>query len=147
MYGKWISLCKRRFLHNHGDIATEGTPRSGMPDFYRITSRVLFSSQSEIEWIGLYATFVHIQAELGQENLLMIVRWHCPLDTWFEIRTLDIWGRGRYLSVTEAPHNTEFYEWMGKKCFFQTAETGKATLNSIAWKAAVLITTLGTPHF
>ena len=29
----------------------------------------------------------------------------------------------------EAPHNTEFYEWMGKKhfCFFQTAETGKRT--------------------
>ena len=41
-------------------------------------------------------------------------------------------NRARYLSVTEAPHNTEFYEWMGKKhiCFFQTAETGKRTSNS-----------------
>ena len=31
-----------------------------------------------------------------------------------------------------APHNTEFYEWMGKKhfCFFQTAETGKRAPNS-----------------
>ena len=28
-----------------------------------------------MKWIGLYATFVHIQAILGQENLLRIVRW------------------------------------------------------------------------
>ena len=36
------------------------------------------------------------------------------------------------LSVTEAPHNTDFHTWMGKKhlCFFQTAETGNRTLNS-----------------
>ena len=34
--------------------------------------------------------------------------------------------------VTEAPHNTDFYTWMGKKhfCFFQTAETGNRTPNS-----------------
>ena len=38
----------------------------------------------------------------------------------------------RYLSVTEAPHNTNFHTWMGKKhfCFFQTAETGNRTPNS-----------------
>ena len=32
----------------------------------------------------------------------------------------------------EAPHNTEFYTWMGKKhfCFFQTAETGNQTPSS-----------------
>ena len=38
----------------------------------------------------------------------------------------------RYLPVTEAPHNTEFYECMEKKhfCFFQTAETGKRTPSS-----------------
>ena len=31
----------------------------------------------------------------------------------------------RYLSVTEAPHNTDFHTWMGKKhfCFFETAES------------------------
>ena len=42
------------------------------------------------------------------------------------------WGRARYLSVTEAPHNTNFHTWMGKKqiCFFQTAETGNRTPNS-----------------
>ena len=47
----------------------------------------------------------------------------------------EVWGRARYLSVTEAPHDIEFYEWMGNKhfCVFQTAEIGKRT------------TTLGPP--
>ena len=60
------------------------------------------------------------------------LRWHCPPDTRFEIRALAVWGRARYLSVTEAPHNTDFQTWMGKKhfCFFQTAETGNRTRNS-----------------
>ena len=35
--------------------------------------------------------------------------WHCPPDTGFEIRAPAVWGRTRYLSVTEAPHNTD---WM-----------------------------------
>ena len=59
--------------------------------------------------------------------------WHCPPDTGFEIRALAVWGRARYLSVTETPHNTDFHTWMGKKlffCFFQTAETGNRTPNS-----------------
>ena len=72
---------------------------------------------------------------MSQENLLRMVRWmrwHCPPDTVFEIRTMTVWGRARYFSVTEAPHNTEFYTWMGKThfCFCQTAETGKRTPNS-----------------
>ena len=60
------------------------------------------------------------------------LRWHCPPDTEFEIRALAVWGRARYLSVTEAPRNTDFYTWMEKKhlCFFQTAETGNRTPNS-----------------
>ena len=60
------------------------------------------------------------------------MRWHCPPDTGFEIGALAVWGRARYLSVTEAPHNTDFHTWMGKKhfCFFQTAETGNRTPNS-----------------
>ena len=54
------------------------------------------------------------------------------LQTGFEIRALAVWGRARYLSVTEAPHNTDFHTLMGKKhfCFFQTAETGNRTPNS-----------------
>ena len=57
---------------------------------------------------------------------------HCPPDTGFEIRALAVWGRARYFSVTEAPRDTEFYEWVGKKqyCFFQTANTGNRTPNS-----------------
>ena len=57
------------------------------------------------------------------------LRWHCPPDTGFEIRALAVWGRARYLSVTEAPHDTDFHTWMGKKhfCFFQTAEAGNRT--------------------
>ena len=35
------------------------------------------------------------------------LRWHCPPDTGFEIRALAVWGWARYLSVTEAPHNTD----------------------------------------
>ena len=33
--------------------------------------------------------------------------WHCLPDTRLEIRTLAVWGRARYVSVTEAPHNIE----------------------------------------
>ena len=57
------------------------------------------------------------------------LKWHCPPDTGFEIRALAVWGRARYLSVTETPHNTDFHTLMGKKqfCFFQTAETGNRT--------------------
>ena len=60
------------------------------------------------------------------------LRWHCPPDTGLEIRALAVWGRARYLSVTEAPHNTNFHTWMGKKqfCYFQTAETGNRTPDS-----------------
>ena len=60
------------------------------------------------------------------------LRWHRPPDTGFEIRALVVWDWVRYFSVTEAPHNTEFHTWMGKKhfCFFQTAETGNRASNS-----------------
>ena len=58
--------------------------------------------------------------------------WDDTAHTWCEIQTLEVWGRARYLSVTEAPHNTAFHEWMGTKhfCFLQAAETGKRTPNS-----------------
>ena len=48
------------------------------------------------------------------------------------MQTLEVWGQARYLSVTETHHNTELYEWMGKKhfSFFHTAENGKWTPNS-----------------
>ena len=75
------------------------------------------------------------------------LRWHCPPDTGFEIRALAVWGRARYLSVTEAPHNTDFHTWMGKKHFlFLSRPPGPGTEpRTLAWKAAVLTTTLGPP--
>ena len=48
------------------------------------------------------AIFVHIQTNLGQENLPRMVRCHCPPDTGFEIQTLEVWGRARYLSFSTA---------------------------------------------
>ena len=74
------------------------------------------------------------------------LRWHCPPDTGFEIRTLAGWGRARYLSVTEAPHNTNFHTWMGGKLFvsFKPPRPGTEP-RTLAWKAAVLTTTLGPP--
>ena len=67
---------------------------------------------------GFGATFVHMSAKLGQENLLMMVRWmrwHYPPDTGFEIRALAVWGQARYPSVTEAPTILNLYGWAGKK--------------------------------
>ena len=61
---------------------------------------------------------MQLLAKLGQENLLRMfrwLRWHCPPDTGFQIRALTDWGRARYLSVTEALHNTDFHRWMGEK--------------------------------
>ena len=74
------------------------------------------------------------------------LRWHCPPDTGFDIRALAVWGRARYPSVTDAPHNTNSHTWMGKKqfCFFQTARPGTEP-RTLAWKAAVLTTALGPP--
>ena len=81
--------------------------------------------------------------ELGFRPLLCTYRpnwvrrtsWGCWDDTalqtqlGFEIQTLEIWGRARYLSVTEAPHNTS--EW-GRKIFvsFKPPGPGKRTPNS-----------------
>ena len=75
------------------------------------------------------------------------LRWHCPPDTGFEIRALTVWGRARYLSVTEAPHNFEFFTrgWGRNICVsFKPPRPGTEP-RTLAWKAAVLTTTLGPP--
>ena len=74
------------------------------------------------------------------------VRWHCPPDTRFEIQTLEVWGRARYLSVTEVSHNTEFTSgWGSNICLsFKPPRPGNER-RAVAWKAAVLTTTLGPP--
>ena len=75
------------------------------------------------------------------------LRWHCPPDTGFEIQALAVWGRERYLSVTEAPRNTDFHTWMGKKHFFVSFKPPRPGTEprALAWKAAVLTTTLEPP--
>ena len=42
---------------------------------------------------------------------------HCPPDTGFEIQDLAVWGRARYLSFSEAPHNTESLRVSGGETF------------------------------
>ena len=87
-----------------------------------------FTWRNEMKWIGLWANWARrTWGWWGDWD-----RWHCPPDTGFEIRILAVSGRARYLSVPEAPHNTNFYTWMRKKhfCFFQTAKTGNRTPNS-----------------
>ena len=66
-----------------------------------------------------WATFVHIYAKLGQENILRI---HFPADKVFEVRALAVWGRARYLSVTGALHNIQSLRVSGEEtlCFFET---------------------------
>ena len=102
-----------------------------------------------MKWIGLQATFVHIQAKLGQENLLRMVRWmrwQRPPDTGFEIRAMAVRGRARYLSVTEAPTILSFTRGWGRNIFvsFKPPRSGTEPRTQ-AWKAAVLTTTLGPP--
>ena len=79
--------------------------------------------------------------KLGLENLLRMVRWvrwHGPPDTGFEIQILEVWSRARYLSITETPHNI----YVSFKLPRPVNEP-----RALAWKAAVLTTTLGPPPF
>ena len=74
---------------------------------------------------GLGHLCTHIYTELSQDNLLRMVgwiRWDCPPDTGFEIQAPVVWGRARYLSVTEAPHNIKSLQVNEAVtiCFFET---------------------------
>ena len=83
----------------------------------------------EMKWMGFYATFVQKWAKLCQECFLRMVRWM----RWHWIRTPAVWGRARYLSVTEASHNIESLRVSGWEtfCFFETsmAELGSSPLS------------------
>ena len=76
------------------------------------------------KWIGLSATFVHIQAKLGLENLLRMVRWD---DTALQTQDLKIkpWRseaeysttRSRRLPTIMCPSGTEMcVTRMSEKC-------------------------------
>ena len=45
------------------------------------------------------------------------MKWHCPPVTGLEIRVLAVWGRARYLSVTEAPYDIESFRVSGEETF------------------------------
>ena len=85
---------------------------------------ITFSRQKWNEW-GFRPPLCTYKLKLGQENLFMMVRWmrwRCPPETGFEIRTMAVWDRARYLLVTEAPHNIEFLRLSREEtfCFFET---------------------------
>ena len=75
-------------------------------------------------WIGRHATPLHIhQAKLGQDNfprMMRRIRWRCLIDTGFNILAIVVWGRARYLSVTEAPYWIFTSEWGRNMWFFET---------------------------
>ena len=52
--------------------------------------------------------------------------WHCPPDTGFEIQALEVWGRVRYLSVTDAPTILNLYDWTEKKRFVSLKLEGQS---------------------
>ena len=107
----------------------------------RLISGLLSEKHRPGKWNEMFQALGHLcahNAKLGQENLLGMMRWmrwHCPPDTGFEIQALAVWGRARYLSVTKAPHNTEFHTWMGKKKFvsFKPPTLGTEP-RTLAWK-------------
>ena len=74
------------------------------------------------------------------------MRWHCPPNTGFEIRALAVWGRARYLPVTEVPPILSFTRGWGRNSFvsFKPPRPGTEP-RTLAWKAAVLTTTIGPP--
>ena len=78
---KWVNIALRRFLHNHGTIATGGSPKSRlMPYSYRMTSRVLYSAQYHRQHYTLHA-FEQFGAplKLVEECFDTLLTWcHCP---------------------------------------------------------------------
>ena len=132
-------FCPR--ANNWISFKTSGGGGDGIFSFDVLTSRsvpashqltacsVLQAMENKIQWMGFYATIMLIWAKLGQKNLLRMVRWmrwHCPPDTWFKIRALAVWGRARYLSVTEAPHNIESLRVSGVEIFVSLKLEGQS---------------------
>ena len=52
---EWVNIALRRFLHNHGNIATEGSPKSGLCPTLIEWSRVLYSAQYHRKYCTLQA--------------------------------------------------------------------------------------------
>ena len=70
------------------------------------------------------------------------LRWHRPPDTRFEIRTLAVWGRARYLSPQYWLSHVDGEETF---LFLSNRRDPGTEHRALAWKAALLTTTLGPP--
>ena len=81
-----------------------------------------------------------METKLGQENLLRMVRWHCPQDTDFEHPTLGHGGSPQYWIFTS--------ERWGRNLFFLKLEcqSGVRARDLRLSKQAAVTTTPGTPH-
>ena len=109
-------------------------------------NQFMLTDRNKMKWIGLNATFVHIQAKLGQEKLLRMVRWHCPPDTVFETQTLEVCGRARSSRSRRLPTILSFSSGWGRNIFVSFKPPGPVNEpRTLACKAAVLTTTLGPP--
>ena len=74
--------------------------------------------------------------------------WHCPPDTGLEIRALAVWGRARYLSVTEVPRNIEWLRVSEVENFVSSEHEGQSgvrTRDLRFCKQAALSTAPGPP--
>ena len=65
-----------------------------------------------------YATTDSFCQIMSHMRIVGWIRWNCPSDTGFEIRALAVWGRSRYLSVTQAPTILDLYERTRKTFLF-----------------------------
>ena len=95
------------------------------------------------KWNEKVGHFCAHTAELDQENLLRMVRWHCPPGTGFEIRTLAVWGRSRRFPIILCARSG----W-GRNIFWNVSFKSPRLGNeprTLAWKATVLTTTAGPP--
>ena len=118
-----------------------------------VEKRVFLCNQPQIQVSEMNrATFVHIQAKLGQDNLLRMVRWlrwHCPPDTGFEISSPG----GLRPSTLPLGHGDSPQYWLshvdGEETFFASFKPLRQGTEpwTLAWKAAVLTTTLGPPPY
>ena len=94
-------------------------------------------------------------AKVGQENLLRMVRWmrwHCPPDTGFYIKSLVEWDRARYLSSQRLPQiahaktnssNCLLEKWVVSVVFLFTAAVAEGYIFTTV--GSTILSTLAAP--
>ena len=86
---EWVNIASRRFLHNHGNIATEWSPMLGLCSTYcyRMTSRVLYSAQYHKQSYR-YTSIITIYKYLTQCRDRLLMSCWCHFDVIFFWRQL-----------------------------------------------------------